>query len=54
MIKRLASRAVVREKLTGTIDDRVQTRVKIDRFTGGTYPGALLNQQPSLAALVRG
>jgi len=26
--------------------DRVQNRVKIDRFTGGAYPGALFAQQP--------
>ena len=28
------------------ITDRVQNRVKIDRFTGGAYPGALFGQQP--------
>lgn len=28
------------------ITDRVQNRVKIDRFTGGAYPGALFAQQP--------
>ena len=28
------------------ITDRVQNRVKIDRFTGGAYPGALFSQQP--------
>lgn len=26
--------------------DRVQSRVKIDRFTGGSYPSALFDQQP--------
>jgi len=29
-----------------SIADRVQNRVKIDRFTGGAYPGALFSQQP--------
>ncbi len=28
------------------ITDLVQQRVKIDRFTGGAFPGALFNQQP--------
>ena len=28
------------------IEDRVQSRVKIDRFTGGAYPQALFSQQP--------
>lgn len=46
-----ASRIWVREmpikKLNGSrVDDRVQSRVKIDRFTGGSYPTALFAQQP--------
>lgn len=44
-----ASRAVVRERVVeNCIEDRVQTRIRIDRFTGGTYPGALFEQQPVL------
>lgn len=30
----------------GCIDDRIQSRVKLDRFTGGAYPGALFSEQP--------
>ena len=41
-----ASRAVVRESTVKGRNDLVQTRIKIDRFTGGTYPGALFEQQP--------
>ena len=29
----------------------VQTRVKIDRFTGGSYPGALFSEQPAFGKL---
>ena len=31
------------------INDRIQNRVKIDRFTGGAYPQALFSQQPIFA-----
>lgn len=42
-----ASRVVVGEGEIGDgVDDLIQSRVKIDRFTGGSYPGALFNQQP--------
>lgn len=41
-----ASRMVVREREVKGRDDLVQTRIKIDRFTGGAYPGALFEQQP--------
>lgn len=46
-----ASRLWVREmpikSLRGSlVADRVQSRVKIDRFTGGSYPTALFDQQP--------
>lgn len=45
--KPTGSRLLVRE---ATIDngviDRVQSRVKIDRFTSGAYPQALFSQQP--------
>ena len=43
------SRVIVREtEIENPIDDQVYTRVKLDRFTGGSYPGALFNQQPVL------
>ncbi len=41
-----ASRLVVREREVDGRDDLVQTRIRIDRFTGGTFPGALFEQQP--------
>lgn len=41
------SRVIVDEtEIENSIDDRVFTRVKIDRFTGGAYPNALFSQQP--------
>ncbi len=41
------SRVFVKETLIkNVINDLVQSRVKIDRFTGGAYPGALFSQQP--------
>lgn len=41
------SRLVVRERLVeNSVIDRVQSRVKIDRFTGGSYPQALFDQMP--------
>jgi CRISPR/Cas system CSM-associated protein Csm3 (group 7 of RAMP superfamily) len=41
-----ASRVVVHESVIEQPIERVQSRVKIDRFTGGSYPGALFDQQP--------
>ena len=42
-----ASRLVVGEcEIENGLANLVQNRVKIDRFTGGSYPGALFNQQP--------
>lgn len=41
-----ASHAVVRERVVEGRKDLVQSRIKIDRFTGGTFPGALFEQQP--------
>jgi CRISPR/Cas system CSM-associated protein Csm3 (group 7 of RAMP superfamily) len=41
-----ASRLTVRERAVQGKSDLVQTRIRIDRFTGGTYPGALFEQQP--------
>lgn len=45
-----ASRLRVSETIIeNAIDDLVQNRIKIDRFTGGTYEGALFNDQPIFA-----
>lgn len=43
------SRVFVRESIVQKPLDpeRVQGRVKIDRFTGGAYPGALFSEQPA-------
>lgn len=41
-----ASRLWVEEAEIENPLERVQKRVKIDRFTGGSYPGALFNEQP--------
>lgn len=41
-----ASRLWVKESVVEKTDDLVQTRVKIDRFTGGTLPTALFSEQP--------
>lgn len=43
------SRVTVREsEIQSPLDpERVQNRVKIDRFTGGAYPSALFSEQPS-------
>jgi CRISPR/Cas system CSM-associated protein Csm3 (group 7 of RAMP superfamily) len=41
-----ASRVFVAESVITEPIERVQSRVKIDRFTGGSYPGALFDQQP--------
>lgn len=45
-----ASRAVVHESVVAGGVERVQSRVKLDRFTGGSYPGALFDQQPVFGA----
>jgi CRISPR/Cas system CSM-associated protein Csm3 (group 7 of RAMP superfamily) len=42
--KPFASRALVREREVAG-EERVQSRIRIDRFSGGTYPGALFEQQ---------
>ena len=45
--KPTGSRLLVREAvIKNGISDRVQNRVKIDRFTGGAYAKALFSQQP--------
>lgn len=41
-----ASRMTVRERKVEGEKDMVQSRIRIDRFTGGTFPGALFEQQP--------
>lgn len=44
------SRVLVQESVVeNPIANLVQNRVKIDRFTGGAYPGALFSQQPLFA-----
>ena len=50
-----ASRIWIREMpITGEyIYDRVQSRVKIDRFTSGSYPTALFDQQPVFKGKVK-
>jgi CRISPR/Cas system CSM-associated protein Csm3 (group 7 of RAMP superfamily) len=46
-----ASRLWVEETEITNALELVQTRLKIDRFTGGTYPGALFNEQPVFGKL---
>jgi CRISPR/Cas system CSM-associated protein Csm3 (group 7 of RAMP superfamily) len=41
-----ASRIAIRESVIEHSSSLVQTRVKIDRFTGGAYEGALFSEQP--------
>ncbi len=41
------SRVLTRETELTNTRDLVQSRVKIDRFTGGSYPTALFTQQPA-------
>jgi len=41
-----ASRLVVHEKVINNSADLVQSRIAIDRFTGGSFPGALFDAQP--------
>ncbi|MBU2611008.1 MAG: hypothetical protein KJ606_08720 [Chloroflexi bacterium] len=45
--KPTGSRVVTRETRLRGARDLVQTRVKIDRFTGGSFPQALFTQQPA-------
>ncbi|HMR68474.1 MAG TPA: RAMP superfamily CRISPR-associated protein, partial [Anaerolineae bacterium] len=42
----VASRLIVDETVIEQGLDMVQSRVKIDRFTGGAFPGALFSEQP--------
>lgn len=42
-----SSQVIVRETaIEGGVDGLIQSRVKIDRFTGGSFPQALFTQQP--------
>jgi CRISPR/Cas system CSM-associated protein Csm3 (group 7 of RAMP superfamily) len=41
-----SSRMIVHESIIENSADLVQNRIAIDRFTGGAYHGALLNEQP--------
>lgn len=43
------SRVVTEESIVEGVVDLVQSRVKIDRFTGGAFPTALFSQQPIYA-----
>lgn len=44
--KPFSSRLIVHERKVEGEKDMVQSRIRIDRFTGGTFPGALFEQQP--------
>jgi CRISPR/Cas system CSM-associated protein Csm3 (group 7 of RAMP superfamily) len=44
-----ASRLIVHESTINHTTDLVQTRIAIDRFTGGAYHGALFQEQPVFA-----
>ncbi|MCP2727177.1 RAMP superfamily CRISPR-associated protein [Limnofasciculus baicalensis] len=41
-----ASRLVIDESVIESTDDLVQSRIAIDRFTGGAYHGVLFSEQP--------
>jgi CRISPR/Cas system CSM-associated protein Csm3 (group 7 of RAMP superfamily) len=43
---KIKSRVIVEETLIEEADEIIQTRIKIDRFTGGTLSGALFDSQP--------
>jgi CRISPR/Cas system CSM-associated protein Csm3 (group 7 of RAMP superfamily) len=44
-----ASRLIVHETVIKNVNELVQTRIAIDRFTGGAYHGALFEEQPVFA-----
>jgi CRISPR/Cas system CSM-associated protein Csm3 (group 7 of RAMP superfamily) len=46
-----ASRVAVQETEVENVRPLVQTRVKIDRFTGGAYPTALFSEEPVFGGL---
>lgn len=41
-----ASRLIIQESIIENTSELVQSRIAIDRFTGGTYHGALFSEQP--------
>ena len=41
-----ASRVLIEEELVENVESRRQTRVAIDRFTGGSLPSALFDEEP--------
>ena len=45
-INPISSRLIVNEAVVENIIDLVQSRIKIDRFTGGPFPTALFSEQP--------
>lgn len=48
------SRLVVSESIIcGAHSDIIQNRIKIDAFTGGTYPGALFNEMPAIGGTTK-
>jgi CRISPR/Cas system CSM-associated protein Csm3 (group 7 of RAMP superfamily) len=47
--KAKASRLIVHESVIENTTELVQTRIAIDRFTGGAYHGALFQEQPIFA-----
>ena len=40
-----ASRTVIKESALSNVYSRVQSRVRINHFTGGAYPGALFSEE---------
>ncbi|MGF2035606.1 MAG: RAMP superfamily CRISPR-associated protein [Nostoc sp. CmiVER01] len=48
-LKAQASRLIVHESIIKETNDLVQTRIAIDRFTGGALHGALFQEQPIFA-----
>jgi len=44
--KAIASRLVIHETIIKNVNELVQNRIAVDRFTGGAYHGALFEEQP--------
>jgi CRISPR/Cas system CSM-associated protein Csm3 (group 7 of RAMP superfamily) len=44
--KAIASRLVIHETIIENVNELVQNRIAVDRFTGGAYHGALFEEQP--------
>ncbi|MEH2030747.1 MAG: RAMP superfamily CRISPR-associated protein [Nostoc sp.] len=49
-LKAQASRLIVNESIIKETNDLIQTRIAIDRFTGGALHGALFQEQPIFAS----